>query len=58
MENAELNELVQQLSRVIDVLRTKSSLVEEENMYYREECAKLMQSLAQINKDQVDKKNL
>ena len=46
MENVELSELVKQLSQVIDVMRTKSSLVEEENVYYREECAKLMQKLS------------
>ena len=42
LEDAELSELVKKLSQTVDAIRTKTSLVEEENNHYRNECAKLM----------------
>ena len=46
LENVELSDLVNQLSQTLSTMRTKSNLVEEENIFYRTECAKLMQKLA------------
>ena len=36
------------MMETVDAIRTKSSLVEDENIHYRRECAKLMQKLAQV----------
>jgi regulator of replication initiation timing len=48
LENVELSDLVHQLTQTTSVMRTKTNLVEEENIFYRSECAKLMQRLAQM----------
>ena len=46
LENFELSELVSQLGQTVQAVLTKSNLVDEENVFYRNECAKLMQRLA------------
>jgi peptidoglycan hydrolase CwlO-like protein len=48
LDDHELSHLVKQMMETVDAIRTKSSLVEDENTHYRRECAKLMQKLAQV----------